>query len=162
MKRLRHKLGAATKLQRTPVAYSPGAPQTATLRSGFSAPLPKNREPGIRKPHSHRRCLELRGRERGEPGSEQQPRLRLNRARGAGRMYSRRGWVSPSPALPPRHEGRAEIPPGPDPANLPVVAGRSQLPQVGARGSAGHVPWGPARVPASELLELAWRGRGGG
>lgn len=77
--------------------------------------------------------------------------------------YGVGGCLPSAPAAASGKEGRAETaprqaltPPAPTPGGRGEV---SQLRQVGARGSAGNVPWGPARVPASELLELLWRGR---
>lgn len=100
---------------------------------GASVPLPKNGEPWIRKPHSHRLCPEHWGRKpehRAASSSPDASRTGLSvgypRRRGsrlAHHAASARGMRGDSPR--------------PDPVSPAVVAGRSQLCQVGARGSAG-------------------------
>lgn len=58
-------------------------------------------------------------------------------------------------------QGHAEMPPGPDPAGPGDGLGKvPTTPNMPSWGSVfcGHVPWEPARVPASELLGFLYRG----
>lgn len=128
MKRLRHRLGAAVKLQGSPASRSLGAPDPATLRRRLQCP-PQTGSPGPARRLPRTAPRADRG---GQPGSEQHP--------GSGSMggggVPAAGRLSPCP---PCRLGQRGSRRHPRPPTLPALGGRgeSQLRQVGARGLAG-------------------------